>query len=129
MLSNTGAVSPMHNYVSSRWVEAIGDSHDGYLRVLVTLGGVGLGLALLALLVEPLARFWPLDFSHPAFKAMLFGLFVFFVLHNFLESDFLESDDGVWFCLLLVIAALRDPEKSLTLAPKLGCHVRAPVFP
>jgi O-antigen ligase len=117
MLSNTGTMSPMHNYVSSRWVEAIGDSHDGYLQVLVTLGGVGLGLAVLALLVEPLARFWPLDYAQPAFKAMLFALFVFFVLHNFPESDFLESDDAVWFCMLLVMAALRNPEKSLTLAP------------
>jgi O-antigen ligase len=117
MLSNTGTMSPMHNYVSSRWVEAIGDSHDGYIQVLVTLGGVGLALALLALVVEPLARFWPLDYAQPTFKAMLFALFVFFVLHNFLESDFLENDDGVWFCLLLVVAALRNPEKSLTLAP------------
>ena len=82
-----------------------------------TLGAVGLCLTLLALVIDPLARFWPLDFGQPTFKAMLFAIFVFFVLHNFLESDFLENDDGVWFCLLLVIAALRNPEKSLTLAP------------
>jgi len=115
-LSNTGGVSPMHNYVLSSWVEAIGDSHDGYLQVLVMLGGVGFALTILSLVIEPLARFWPLDYSQPGFKAMLFALFVFVVLHNFMESDFLESDSGVWFCLLLVIAALRNPDKSLTLA-------------
>jgi exopolysaccharide production protein ExoQ len=114
MLSNTGGISPMHNYVNSAWVEAIGDSHDGYLQVLVMLGGVGFTLAILSLLIGPLARFWPLDYAQPGFKAMLFSLFIFFVLHNFMESDFLESDSGVWFCLLLVIAALRNPDKMLT---------------
>ena len=48
--------------------------------------------------------------------AGLFALFVFVLAHNLLETDFLESDSGVWFCLLLVIAALRNPDKSLTLA-------------
>ena len=115
-LSNTGGVSPMHNYVNSSWVEAIGDSHDGYLQVLVMLGGVGFALAILSLVIGPLARFWPLDYAQPGFRAMLFALFLFFVLHNFMESDFLESDSGVWFCLLLVIASLRNPDKSLTLA-------------
>jgi exopolysaccharide production protein ExoQ len=116
-LSNTGGLSPMHNYVQRGWVEAIGDSHDGYLQLLVTLGGVGFVLAMLALIIEPIACFWPLDYQQPGFKALLFALFVFFVLHNFMESDFLESDSGVWFSLLLVIAALRNPDKSLTLAP------------
>ena len=31
-LYSTGGLSPMHNYVRSEWVEAIGDSHDGYLQ-------------------------------------------------------------------------------------------------
>ena len=105
----------MHNYVLSAWVEAIGDSHDGYLQLLVMLGGVGFGLAMLGLVIEPLARFWPLDYQHPGFKALLFALFVFFILHNFMESDFLEGDSGVWFSMLLVLAALRNPDKSLTL--------------
>ena len=114
-VSDTGGVSPMHNYVLSSWVEAIGDSHDGYLQLLVTLGGVGFALGLLALVAEPLARFWPLDYREPDFKALLFSLFVFFILHNFMESDFLQSDNGVWFAILLVVAALRHPDKSLTL--------------
>jgi exopolysaccharide production protein ExoQ len=117
MLSNTGGISPMRNYVLSSWVEAVSNSHDGYLQLLVTLGGVGFVLAMFALVIDPLARFWPLDYQNPGFKALLFALFVFFVLHNFMESDFLQSDDGVWFSVLLVIAALRNPDKSLTLAP------------
>jgi O-antigen ligase len=57
-----------------------------------------------------------MDRRQRRFRALLFSLFVFFVLHNFMESDFLESDSGVWFSMLLVIAALRNPDRSLTLA-------------
>lgn len=106
----------MRNYVHSSWVEAIGDSHNGYLQLLVVLGAVGVVLAMAALVIEPLVRFWPLGDRQPDFKALLFALFVFFLLHNFMESDFLESDSGVWFVMLLVLGALRNPDKSLTLA-------------
>ncbi len=116
MLANTGGISPMRNYVHSSWVEAIGDSHNGYLQLLVVLGAVGVVLAMAALVIEPLVRFWPLGDRQPDFKALLFALFVFFLLHNFMESDFLESDSGVWFVMLLVLGALRNPDKSLTLA-------------
>jgi O-antigen ligase len=116
-LSDTGGISPLHDHMLSPWVEATGHSPDGYLQLLVTLGGVGFVLAMLALVIEPLARFWPLDYQRPGLKALLFALFVFFVLHNFMESDFLASDDGMWLSLLLVIAALRNPDKSLTLLP------------
>jgi hypothetical protein len=88
---------------------------NGYLALLASLGWIGFALAMLALMVEPLARFWPLDYRDPQFRALLFALFVFFVLHNFMQSDFGES--GVWFVLLLVLTALRYPDKSLTLNP------------
>ena len=52
------------------------------------LGGVGLALALLGLVVEPLRRFWPLEPARTGFKALLFALFVFVLLHNFLEIGF-----------------------------------------
>jgi len=115
-LTDTGAISPVHNYVLSSWVEAIGNSHDGYLQVLVTLGGVGLLLAIIAVVIMPFADFWPLDYSGSMFKGLLFAIFVFFIFHNFLESDLLERESPVWFATLLVIAALRNPDKSLTLA-------------
>jgi hypothetical protein len=51
-------------------------------------------------------RFWTLDWEESAFKPMLLALFVFAILHNFMESDFLEGDGVTWAALLLVIAAL-----------------------
>ena len=42
---------------------------------------------------------------------MLFALFVFLVLHNFMESDFLEGDGVSWAAFLLVLAALRQSDQ------------------
>ena len=104
--TDTGSQSPLHNYVSGSWVDAVSHGHNGYLQLLVTIGGIGFVLAMLALLAAPLRHFWPLDRGENGFKSLLFALFAFAVLHNFMESDFLEGDGVIWASLLLVIAAL-----------------------
>jgi exopolysaccharide production protein ExoQ len=116
-IAHTGALSPLHNYARGNWVETIADSHNGYLQILVTTGGIGLGLALLAMVVDPLFRFWPLAPKRTGFKALLFAIFVFVLLHNFLETDFLESDNSVWFAFLVMLASLKTRDVSLTLRP------------
>lgn len=90
--------------------------HNGYLQILATIGGIGFLLAVAALLVAPARRFWTLDLKDDAFKPMLFALFTFTLLHNFVEADFLEADRVVWASLLLVIAALNVTarQRSLT---------------
>ena len=114
-IAHTGALSPLHDYTSARWVEAIADSHNGYLQILIATGGIGLVLALIAMVADPLVRFWPLDPARAGLKALLFALFVFVLLHNFLETDFLESDNSGWFAFLVVLASLQSRENSLTL--------------
>jgi exopolysaccharide production protein ExoQ len=104
--TDTRSQSPLHNYVSGSWVDAVSHGHNGYLQVLVTIGGIGFVLAMAALLAAPVRRFWTLDWEESAFKPMLLALFVFAILHNFMESDFLEGDGVTWAALLLVIAAL-----------------------
>lgn len=114
-IAHTGAPSPLHDYTSAVWVEAIADSHNGYLQILIATGGIGLTLALASMVADPLRRFWPLDPAHAGFKALLFALFVFVLLHNFLETDFLESDNSGWFAFLVVLASLNTRDNSLTL--------------
>jgi O-antigen ligase len=111
--ADTGGLSPLHGYVDNRWVEAVSHGHNGYLQILVTIGGTGFILAILAVVVWPLRRFWALDHAHDSFKPMLFALFVFLVLHNFMESDFLEGDGVGWGAMLMVIAALNRPPPHL----------------
>ncbi len=114
-IAHTGALSPLHNYAHGNWVEAIADSHNGYLQILVTTGSIGLGLALLGLVVEPIRRLWPLEPARTGFKALLFALFIFVLLHNFMETDFLESDNSGWFAFLVMLASLKTRDNSLTL--------------
>jgi exopolysaccharide production protein ExoQ len=104
--TDTKSQSPLHNYVSGSWVDAVSHGHNGYLQVLVTIGGIGFFLTLLAVIGNPLRRFWALDWEDGGFRPMLFALFIFAVLHNFMESDFLEADGVTWAALLMVIAAL-----------------------
>jgi O-antigen ligase len=107
--TDTGGLSPLHDYVGNGWVEAVSHGHNGYLQILVTIGGIGFFLAMLATIVWPLRRFWTLDMGEDAFKPMLLALFTFLVLHNFMESDFLEGDAPSWAAMLMVIAALGRP--------------------
>jgi exopolysaccharide production protein ExoQ len=105
--ADTGGLSPLHDYISGSWVEAVSHGHNGYLQMLVTIGGVGFALAMLALIAEPLRRLWSLDWGQDGFKPLLFALFLFLILHNVMESDFLEGDGVNWVAFLLVLAALR----------------------
>jgi O-antigen ligase len=104
--ADTGSLSPLHNYVAGSWVEAVAHGHSGYLQLLVTIGGIGFLLTIAALVAVPALRFWRQDGGDLGVKSMLFALFVFFVLHNFMESDFLEGDAPAWVAFLLMLAFL-----------------------
>ncbi len=114
-MAHTGAPSPLHDYARGNWVETIADSHSGYLQILAATGAVGLSLALLALVADPIRRFWRLDPARVSFRALLFAIFVFVLAHNFMETDFLESDSSAWFAFLVMLASLNVQDNSLTL--------------
>ncbi len=114
--TDSGSQSPLHNYVSGSWVDAVSHGHNGYLQVLVTIGGLGFLLTMLTAVIAPLRRFWTLDRPDgDGFKPMLLALFVFAILHNFMESDFLEGDAAAWVALLIVIAALNTNARGYSL--------------
>ncbi len=103
--TDTGGVSPLREYVAS-WVTAVSHGHSGYLQLTVTTGLVGFCLMLLALVLTPLRLFWGLNLDGDGFKPLLFALFVFLLLHNFMESDFLEGDAPTWAAFLLMLGGL-----------------------
>jgi O-antigen ligase len=104
--ADTGALSPLHNYVGDAWVKNTSHGHNAYLQLLVTIGGVGFALACFAMIVAPLRAFIRLGASHIELCSLLFAIFIFMVLHNFLESDFLEGDNGPWVAYLMMLAML-----------------------
>ncbi|MDE2183225.1 MAG: O-antigen ligase family protein [Alphaproteobacteria bacterium] len=102
--SDTGGLSPLHDYVGG-WVVAASHGHNGYLQLLVTVGAVGFVLAFAALVAAPAMAFWD-RCGDLGLKAMLFSLFVFLLLHNLMETDFLEGDGVAWVAYLLMLAML-----------------------
>lgn len=108
--ADTGALSPIHGYVASKWVDNASHGHNAYLELAVTIGVVGLALALAALVAEPALRFWRAGGRQSALLAPLFAVFVFMLLHNFVESDFLEGDGAAWAAFLVMLAALRSSD-------------------
>lgn len=108
--SDTGSLSPLYGYFganTSAWVQNVAHGHNGYLQILVTIGGIGFALAMFAFVLKPALAFWPRDEAHLAFKSLLFAIFVFILFHNLLESDFLEGDGVQWVAFLLMFAMLR----------------------
>jgi len=110
--ADTGSISPLHSYVGNSWVGNVSHGHNGYLQLLVTIGGVGFVLAMCGLVIQPVIAFWRQGDIAIGLKALLFTLFVFIVLHNILESDFLEGDGVTWVGFLLMIGMLRAPAKA-----------------
>ncbi|MGH6877036.1 MAG: O-antigen ligase family protein [Rhizomicrobium sp.] len=105
--ADTGATSLLHNYVADTWVQNISHGHNAYLQLLVTIGAVGFALAMLVFVVQPARSLWRFDLASVDSRSVLVAIFVFMVLHNFLESDFLEGDDPAWVLFLLMLAMLR----------------------
>ncbi|MEI9931230.1 MAG: O-antigen ligase, partial [Rhizomicrobium sp.] len=104
--ADSGSLSPLHNYVAGTWVEFVAHGHNGYLQLLVTIGGIGFALAVMGFIFIPAVQFWRRDGSDLSLKAMLLAIFVFIVLHNIMESDFLENDSPAWVTFLMMLAML-----------------------
>ena len=92
---NTGVRSPIYHYVGPGWVAQIGEGHSGYLEMIVTHRRHRLrhrhgrpGGAAVPRVLEAGAD------ATPTSTRMLFTLFVFDVLHNFMESDFIQVTVG-----------------------------------
>jgi len=114
--ADTGGASPLAGYINSTWMQAVSHGHNGYLQLLVTIGGIGFVLVMAALVIRPFQRFWAMDGDNSAFKPMLFAIFIFLLLHNIMESDFLEGGSA-WVSLLMVIAALNGMARQRAIAP------------
>jgi O-antigen ligase len=103
--ADSGNLSPLHNYVADSWVQNEAHGHNAYLQLLVTIGGIGFLLAMTACVVQPMIEFGGV--SDIDRYAPMFAIFVFSILHNFVESDFLEGDGQAWVAFLMILASLR----------------------
>lgn len=117
--ADTGARSPLYPYIHNTWLTAVAHGHNGYLQTLVTIGLIGFALTMLSLILMPGISFFRKDSVPAGSKALFFSIFVFTILHNFLESDFLEGGGVAWVAFLMVLALLRTSKAD-------AGHCRAP---
>jgi O-antigen ligase len=76
---------------------------------------------MLVFVLAPARALWRFDPAQAGMKAVLAAIFVFMVLHNFLESDFLEGDDPAWVAFLLMLAMLLNLDRA-RLQPRSGAR-------
>ncbi len=110
--ADTGAHSPIYPYAGSAWIGNVAHGHNGYLQLLVTIGAIGFALAMMSLIIGPLIAFWR-NGAGVEIRSLLFAIFVFIVLHNVVESDFLEGDSAAWVAFLLALAMLRQQSRRV----------------
>ena len=109
----TGESSPIYQYISAAWVGTVANGHHGYLELFVTLGIPGFVLAMLALFARPAVWFAERSNLDAGFRGLLFTIFAFFLMHNFVETNFLNTDGAEWVTFLLAIAMLKTARMDL----------------
>ncbi|SFG20252.1 O-antigen ligase [Novosphingobium sp. CF614] len=117
-----GPAGPIFKYATG-WVTNMSEGHDGYLDLLVQIGGIGTLLALYATLVWP-ARRLLYGGDHPA-RTLAAALVVFSFGHNFTESTLFDRDALVQVFLMVAIALLW----AVTAAPVGGSTTAIPARP
>ena len=98
-----GLQSPIYKTARTLFITQIGHSHSGYIEILLTTGVIGLGLALIALLIVPFIRFANPMPGDALLNPMLFSIWMFGMLQNLTESQFFSPDKQSWIFVVIAI--------------------------
>lgn len=104
---SVGLNTPVLGYSQGAWVLVMPHGHNGYLDLTATIGLIGMVLAVLAFLVQPicaaaLQHGVPIPLAQFAISALVFGTF-----HNFTEGTLLGTIGSSWTMLLVAIGVVR----------------------
>ncbi len=116
---NVGHASPVYSY-SSTWVSTVGNGHNGYLDLLISLGFPGLVLALLALVLWPVWNLLSNTRIPVRHGAFLVASMVFCCGHQFTESSVLDRDTFVGIVLLFNVALVAQVVRESSVAASRG---------
>ena len=79
--------------------------HNGYLDIMASTGVTGCLLALFAFVIKPYLMITNSEFKSPWTMApLLYGILIFLILHEMLETSMLDRGRPAWVALLLVCA-------------------------
>ncbi|GAA0670968.1 O-antigen ligase family protein [Rheinheimera tangshanensis] len=84
------------------WVFTLTHAHNGYLEIFASTGFVGFLLSVLVFVVLPFLNGLSIRFHAPKFIFLYFSIYLFFVLHNLVEVDYLNPADGRWLLILIM---------------------------
>jgi O-antigen ligase len=101
-----GYDSPIFQTARTLFITQIGHSHSGYIEILLTTGGIGLGLALIALLIVPYIRFATPIPGDALLNPMLFSIWLFGMVQNMSESQFFSPDKQSWIFVVIAIVIM-----------------------
>ena len=85
-----------------KWVFTLTHAHNGYLELFAATGLIGFLLCLYSLVIAPFFKGITTRFNDIRFIFLFFSTYLFFVLHNLLEADYLNSVDGRWLIILIM---------------------------
>jgi len=100
---NVGPTSPVFTYTET-WVNGLGNGHNGYLDLLVTIGAVGLLLAVIAFVLDPLWRLFANKTIDVRRRSLLIALLTFCAGHNFTETSLMDRDAIMQVAILITVA-------------------------
>lgn len=100
---NIGVDNPIAHY-GKGWVTEVGNAHQGYIDLASQIGVPGLVLAVLALVIAPIARLLTAAQVDRPRGALAMALLVFCAGHNFTETSMLDRDAIVETLLMLGVA-------------------------
>lgn len=98
------------------WLFGIAHSHNGFLEMLVTTGIPGLVLTVIMFVIVPFYSFVMGDPVWRKINGLYFGIWLFAVIYNLLETHIMNRDRQVWVIMLIAIevAFLHRKRKSGT---------------
>jgi O-antigen ligase len=115
-LWGVGNPPPALAYARFPFLEFISHSHNGYIEMFATTGIVGLALAVWFTVAVPFYKLMKMTSStHPRLLSILFGLWLFGVLENFMETQLFTRDREIWvvyFSSILIIEQLYREDKQ-----------------
>jgi O-antigen ligase len=108
---NVGPNGPMTAYSEysaqgTEWLQLVAEGHNGYFDLLVTIGPIGLGLVLIALVVLPILRLIDRPSDNGQTGALLMAAMVFMIGHNLTESSIFDRDSIGQVFLVLIVAMI-----------------------
>jgi exopolysaccharide production protein ExoQ len=84
----------------NEWIYTVAHSHNGYFEIFTSVGFIGFVLAMITLVYMPVTKLIMLE--NKSDKFFFYSIFIFFLVHNTLETDLINSIDGRWIFYLFI---------------------------